>query len=513
MKFKITENKQILINIFSSIIAFTISIVINFLLSPYIVKNLGEEANGFVQLANNFIMYASLITVALNSMAGRFISISYHKGDLKSANEYYSSLILGNIAIIIIILLPSIFLICKLENFLNISYKNIIDVKILFSFIFLTFFITQISGIFNISTYVTNELYLNNIVNVFRSILNGFLLIIFFSLFMPKIYFVSLVGFILSIVTLLASYLIKIKVLGKIKFNINNFNFKSILEMISSGIWNTINQCGNILMTGLDLLLANIFIDPIQMGLLSVAKIVPNSIIQLAGIVNSNFSPALTISYSKGMTSGLLKQLRASMKISSVLISIPIVVFCVLGEHFYELWMPTLNSKVLISLSILTCMTFIPFAGPQVLYNVYTTTNKLKVNSISVVVGGVFNFILVYLLIKYSNLGIYAIAGVSSMISIIRNLIITVPYTAILLNLRWYEFYKDVFISLICCLICYVITVATKSLVMPINWLRLIIDIIISSIISFIIIILFVLNKDEKKILKNKLLKGVRKNG
>ena len=32
MKFKITENKQILINIFSSIIAFTISIVINFLL-------------------------------------------------------------------------------------------------------------------------------------------------------------------------------------------------------------------------------------------------------------------------------------------------------------------------------------------------------------------------------------------------------------------------------------------------------------------------------------------------
>jgi hypothetical protein len=57
-------------------------------------------------------------------------------------------------------------------------------------------------------------------------------------------------------------------VMNDVKFNINNFNLGVVYELISSGIWNTINQCGNILMTGLDLLIANIFIDPVQMGLL-----------------------------------------------------------------------------------------------------------------------------------------------------------------------------------------------------------------------------------------------------
>lgn len=509
----ITKNKQIVINIISSLIAFVVNLIINFFLSPYIVKNLGEEVNGFVQLANNFIMYASLITVALNSMAGRFISISYHKKDYDSANKYYSSLIIGNLIIILLLIVPSIFCIYKLETFLKISPKNIQDIKLLFLFVFINFFVTQIIGILNIATYVTNKLYLTNMIGILRSFLNLVLLGLLFSLFTAKIYFIGLVGLILSIVTMIFSYIIKIKIFNSIEFKMNNFNIKSMFEMIAAGIWNTITQCGNILLTGLDLLMANILIDPIQMGLLSVAKIVPNSIIQLATIINSNFSPSLVITYATKGKKEILKDLRSSMKISSVLISIPVITFCVFGYEFYNLWMPTLNSKKLLILSILTCLAFIPFSGPQVLYNVYTTTNKLKLNSITVVLGGILNFIIVFILLKKTNMGVYAIAGVSSIISIIRNLVITVPYTAIILNLRWYEFYKDILISIMCCTICLIISNVIRIVIIPKGWSMLIISVFIACVISFIINIVFVLNKNEKLILKNKFFKGVRKNG
>ena len=513
MEIKVTKNKQILINILSSLIAFGVNLIINFFLSPYIVKNLGEEVNGFVQLANNFVMYASLITLALNSMAGRFISISYHRQDYKSANRYYSSLIIGNITIILVLILPFIVCIYNLENLINISNENIYDVKVLFSFVFVTFFVTQINGILNISTYVTNKLYLTNIVNIIRSILNIILLLLFFTIFTAKIYFVSLVGFILSIITSILSYKIKRMVLNDIKFKLYNFNFKSMIEMISSGVWNTINQCGNILMTGLDLLIANLLIDPVQMGILSVAKIVPNSIIQLASIINSNFSPLLVITYTKGTKEDMLRELRSSMKISSVLISIPIMVFCVFGLDFYILWMPTLDAKILIILSILTCCAFVPFSGPQVLYNVYTATNKLAINSITVVIGGILNFIMVFLLIKHTDLGIYAIAGTSSFVSIARNLIVTVPYTAKLLGLKWYEFYKDVIVSIVCCAICLGVSIVIKAIIIPSGWISMIISVFISCLISCAINMLFVLDKKEKLMLKNRINKGVKKNG
>jgi O-antigen/teichoic acid export membrane protein len=75
------EKKRFAINAFAQIFSFTVSLSITFFLTPYIVSHLGTAAYGFVGLAQNFVSYAQLITIALNSMAGRVISNSYNKGN------------------------------------------------------------------------------------------------------------------------------------------------------------------------------------------------------------------------------------------------------------------------------------------------------------------------------------------------------------------------------------------------------------------------------------------------
>ena len=50
----------------------------------------------------------------------------------------------------------------------------------------------------------------------------------------------------------------------------------------------------------------------------------------------------------------------------------------------------------------------------------------------------------VYILLRRTELGLVAVAGVSSALAIIRNLLFTVPYGAHCLNLKWYTFYPDV---------------------------------------------------------------------
>ena len=73
-----SESKiRFFINLVASLFQFIISMGIGFILTPYIVQNVSVEAYGFVGLTNNMVGYASLLTIALNSVAGRFITISW----------------------------------------------------------------------------------------------------------------------------------------------------------------------------------------------------------------------------------------------------------------------------------------------------------------------------------------------------------------------------------------------------------------------------------------------------
>ena len=71
------------INIIASLVAFFVQFGISFFLSPYIVSRLGEEAYGFINLSNNFVSYASLLAVAVNSMASPITSIDIIEEILK----------------------------------------------------------------------------------------------------------------------------------------------------------------------------------------------------------------------------------------------------------------------------------------------------------------------------------------------------------------------------------------------------------------------------------------------
>lgn len=499
------EKYQTAFNLVSGILAMLVNLGITFFLSGFIVENLGEEANGFTQLANNFVTYASLVTVAFNSMAGRFMSIHYHQGKQKEVKRYYSSVLICNLVLALVLLPAAVYVVKELEKLVVIENADITDVKILFACVFLNFFANLFVSVVSLSMFVTNTLYYQNLLNLFRYILNGVLLLCAFSFFPPRIYYVSLAAFILTSLSFPIVRWIKKRTMPELKFSFQDFRLDAVKEMFSSGIWNTVNQCGNMLMTGLDLLLSNLFISPSAMGLLSVAKTVPNAIINLAGILNTNFAPSVTMNWARGDKKQMLEELRGSMKISSVLVSMSIVTFVSFGVEFYTLWMPRLDARMLTLLSFLTCMAFIPWAGPQVLYNVFTATNHLKVNSVAFTITGFINICTVYFCLKYTDLGILAIAGTSSVLTIIRNLVITAPYTARLLGLKWYEFYKDVWISLACCLVNFVVAFFVKWISFPEGWGGLILPVVLTCLITFAADFCFILDREERKRLLTKI--------
>ena len=71
-------------NFVGNLLGFLVTYSISFFLSPYIVGMLGESAYGFVSLATSFTNYITLATVALNSLASRFISIAIFNNEKRT---------------------------------------------------------------------------------------------------------------------------------------------------------------------------------------------------------------------------------------------------------------------------------------------------------------------------------------------------------------------------------------------------------------------------------------------
>lgn len=115
------KNKQFVINLIASLVNFVVNMGIGFAITPFIVSRVGAEAYGFTGLANTMVGYATLFTIALNSVAGRFITVAYHQGDRRKADAYFSSALAADLVMILVPTAIAVPLIINLEHVIRIS--------------------------------------------------------------------------------------------------------------------------------------------------------------------------------------------------------------------------------------------------------------------------------------------------------------------------------------------------------------------------------------------------------
>jgi O-antigen/teichoic acid export membrane protein len=505
------RQNQLSLNLIASIVAFIINIGISFLLTPYITKSIGVEAYGFVSLGTSFTNYASLVTIALNSMAGRFITIEIHKNNWQEANKYFNSVLLANVIAACVMLIPSIICVVYLEKLVNVPAEILTDVRLLFIFLFFNYLVSIVVSCFSVATFATNNLYLKSLRDIEASIIKAVLLILLFVLLEPA---VSYLGFVYCVTLIYATifnvYYTK-KLLPEINIRKAYFDIKAVYELISSGIWNTVILAGQILLQGLNLLIANLFVGAAAMGTLALATTIPTFIISLVGVIAGVFVPDFTILYAKEKTEELLISIKRSMKILGIIINIPVAILITFGLEFYSLWVPNEDPRLLQILSIISVATIIVSGSINSIYGVFTVTNKLKTNAIVLLTTGVLNVAIVFLLVRTTNLGIYAIAGVSTVLSIIRNLVFTVPYGAKYLGLKWTTFYPEVFKSILGFIIITGLGFSINHLVEIESFVSFFLFAGLTGVVGLVLNSLIVLSNSERKYLKNIIIRKLRR--
>ncbi|AIQ37490.1 hypothetical protein R50345_24380 [Paenibacillus sp. FSL R5-0345] len=498
-----SNKNRLAVNMIAQITAFLVNTCVVFFVTPFVVENIGSSAFGFIELGNNFTNYAQIIAVALNSMAGRFITISIHQKDIETTNKYFTSIVFANIALAIIMSIPSAIIIIFMDKIFDIPTNILVDVKVLWGFIFLNFLISIIGSTYGIATFAKNRLDLSSFVTIQSSVIRVVVLLVVFYFFKPSVWYIGLATFLCSIYILIWNIYYTRKMLPYVKVKKTYFDIKAIITIVSSGAWNSFSRLSGVLSNGLDLLIANLFVGGIAMGTLSLSKTVPTMILSIFAMLASVFSPQLTISYAKGNYDDVKEQLISSVKLLGTFATIPTSILFVYGESFYSLWVPSQDARLIQYLSIAGCLGFV-FALPlESMWNIFVVTNKVKVSSIFIFINSLLSTGLVFLLLYTLNSDtqkLFVIVGVSSIFSIVRALTFLPIYGAKCLNLKWTTFYPVIIKNFI-----GVVTVSLSSLIIKENfmidkWSSLVVACLLTAMIGLTLSCFLILGKSEREV-------------
>ncbi len=487
--------------------AYVINYLITLFLTPYVTENIGTDAYGFVSFAKNIAQYATYVTMALNSLAGRYISIEYHRNNKDKANIYFSSTFFGDVFLGTAMFGVGVVLILFLEKAFTIPAGLVNDVKFLFIFVFLKFWIVTVFSVYSVGAYVSNKLDVTGVFKGLSYVAEAVILLILFLAFKPSVAFVGIGLLIATVVIVLSDIWITRRYVGDLRIRKADFRMSAVKTLVGGGIWTSVTQLGNFLHNGLDLAICNLMLTPLAMGQLAIAQSMDMIFKSMMSIVSHAFQPNLLKIYAEDDKDGLLKELVLAMNVSALLSNLAFAGFMALGMAYYRLWIPKEDISLIYILTIVCVSSGISSGIITPCYYIYSLTAKKIVSAFITLISGALNVLSMYFLIRYTNLGIYAVVLTTAVLVTLINFLPHPLYMAYLLKLPWHTFYPAIGRNLLSCIVMTILLKGLSMIYMPSSWLLLGICIVLYSVVGALVHAWIVLDRNQRRNLMNRVMK------
>lgn len=460
-------------NLLFSVLAFALNLLLSFFLTPYLTGRFGSEAYGYCKLANDLTGFASLLGVALNSMASRFLMLERARGCTEGERQVFSSLGVANLLLSGLLLIPAAFCVGYLDRLFAIPAALRAEIKLTYALSFFNFLIQLAFSVYGNCYYLTNRLDLSALRASRAGILNALTVLGLFLCFSPRLRMVALGALAATVYTVAADLRAARRLTPELRLRTADFRKERVGELLSSGLWNSLTRLSQLLSSQMDLLITNLYIGAGTMGLLSVAKTVPNVIVGFHAALANVFSPRLMRLYAKKDAEGLKNAAGAAMRFMCLFVPIPNAVLLAAGTEFYRLWVPGEPAGELRLLSVLSVLNSCVTGPIQPLYQIFTVTNRVRENALVMIAYGFLSLGATYVLLRTTAFGVYAVLGVGLIGSLLVAGLYHLPYAAKHIGLKKTAFFPEIGKSLLSFLLVSLLGLALKRLIPPEgSWLR-----------------------------------------
>lgn len=497
------KSNQLKSGVYLSYASIFISNLTNIILTPFIIRNLGQSEYGLYMLIGALIGYIAILDFGLGNTTVRYVA-KYRAENNKKDEENFLSLtflLYGLISVIILALGYIMYL--NIENILggSLSSSEISTAKTMFIVLVLTLALTlpvkSFTGIINAyQMFAVPRLF-----TIGRILIRAILIFIFLSLGYKAIAIV-LIDAILNIVMLLATMayaFIKLKVSIKLHY----FNKKLFREIFSYSSLIFVSVIVDQFYWRIGHLILGIMAGTSEVAVFAIGISFVHYFITFSTAISGVFLPKITTMLVNDATNKSLTELLIKTgRLQFIVLGLALGGFALLGKRFLFLWIgPEFEFSWIIALIAMIPLTFV--LTQTIGISILQAKNMHGFRALVYLGISVVNIIVSIFLVKeYGQIG--AILG--TVLSLIfGNIIIMNFYYHYRVGLNIPLFIKEVFSKLLISLILSVL-IGTLLLMIPnVTWLTFILQSVLYALLYIVIMWKIGMNSYEKKLFKKEL--------
>ena len=83
---------------------FAFNMLVGLWFTPYMIHHLGTASYGLIPLVTQITGYMTVLTIALNSVVGRFVTIAFEQHDDEEANRFFNTALFANVFLVLALL-------------------------------------------------------------------------------------------------------------------------------------------------------------------------------------------------------------------------------------------------------------------------------------------------------------------------------------------------------------------------------------------------------------------------
>ncbi len=501
------KNKQIRFGIILQYLQMGLSIIINLVYTPIMIRILGDSEYGIYQLVSSIISYLNLLSLGFGASYIRFYSRYKAVNDEEGVKKLNGLFLIVFTIMGIVAVIAGLFISFNVEIFFNDTYTSSdLDIaRVLMIFLTINLSISFPASVF--ISYITSQekFIFQKLVNIGKTVLSPILSIALLYLGYGSIGMVIVTTAISIIIDTINVLYCILKL--KMRFSFKNPNLKLLKEIAIFSLFIAINQI-------IDQI--NWQTDKIILGKMTTSTVV--AIYAVASTINSmylNFSTAISNVYVprvNRIVASSTNEEETNDKLTDLMIKVGRLQFFVMmliltgfiffGKYFIYRWAGENYGDAYYITLLLICPVTIPLIQ-NLGIEIQRAKNKHQFRSIIYLIVAILN---VGISIWFCTLwGVIGTALGTTLSLIIGNIIIMNIYYQKALGINIIKFWKKIlksipaFIIPVICGICLMIFYSFNSLI------DFGLIMIVYTIIYFINVLLFGLNKEEKTELKNKL--------
>lgn len=365
---------------------------------PFLVHQYGAGTYGLIALAGFLTQYVGLVTRCIGNSIARFLNVALNQGDWKQANEIFSTALLANIALIALQIPLFAVGIWKLDWLIDFPPEIAADFRILVICNVAAFFIAMLRGVFVTPIQAANRLDISSTLDSIRITVRLVILFVLITTVGAKLWIIGVVDLGLALVNSLVTYAMCRRLAKDLVFKWKHITRKWIRPVMNMAGWTMVTALGGCLFLKTDIWMINRFVDKEAAGIYAALLIWPNFLRQISKQLAAILTPVYMIDYAKGDLARVASLSLSSAKLLGCLVALLVGGLFVVAEPLLAMWLGS-GTELYVLLFRVMIIHLVFTIGEAVLWQIYTTLNKVHFTGIISVTTGVINIVFSMLLI------------------------------------------------------------------------------------------------------------------